>query len=328
MPLEGTPVELPVPLPGADCEQQNIIKPRQTVVDGCPVLPKLQCHEVQMGQAARLIWNFKNPEGQPINLQDCVSNCSSTTSQSSGDFDPVGNPGCGVVLRMRELSGYDPVNDPIVQIDTEVLDMSEGIVRANILPDSIVRFPGIYLEEWSFFAPDGSMLFSNQCCTFVRRGLFGVNSDLNFRNVGPPTIEEIRLSVRDNSGADNMLIDDVEFDSAEIIQAVMRPLQYWNEIPPPLNTLLTTKNFPFRELWLQGIQAYLFDIAANHYRRNQLAYSAGGMSIDDKNKEQQYIAASSRMLQMFQENVKAKKIEINIAAFSGSLGSPYSGLFY
>jgi hypothetical protein len=79
---------------------------------------------------------------------------------------------------------------------------------------------------------------------------------------------------------------------------------------------------------LQGIQAYLFDIAANHYRRNQLAYSAGGMSIDDKNKEQQYIAASSRMLQMFQENVKAKKIEINIAAFSGSLGSPYSGLFY
>jgi len=148
------------------------------------------------------------------------------------------------------------------------------------------------------------------------------------RNVGPPTLEEIRLSIRDNSGADNVLLDDVEFDSAEIIQSVMRPLQYWNEIPPPLNPLLTTKNFPFRELWLQGIQAYLFDIAANHYRRNQLAYSAGGMAIDDKNKEQQYVAASNRMLQMFQDNVKAKKIEINIAAFSGAIGSPYSGLFY
>jgi hypothetical protein len=328
MPLEGTPVELPVPLPGADCDQQNFIKPKQTFVDGCPVLPKLQCHEVHMGQAARLLWNFKNPEGQIINLQDCVNNCSSTSSQNGYEFDPISTPPCGATLRMRELSGYDPLNDPIVELDVDIVDMSEGLVRAAQLPESIVRYPGIYLEEWAFFAPDGSMLFSNQCCTFIRAGLFGVNTNLTYRNFGPPTIEEIRISLRDNSGTDNVLLDDVEFDSAEIIQSVLRPLRYWNEIPPPLNPLLTTKTFPFKEIWLQGIQAYLFDIAANHYRRNQLAYSAGGMAIDDKNKEQQYIAASNRMMQMFQEAVKAKKIEINIGSFSSSLGSPYSGMFY
>jgi hypothetical protein len=281
-----------------------------------------------MGQAARLLWNFKNPEGQTINLQDCIGSCSSSSNQTGFDFDDISSPPCGATLRLRELSGYDPLNDPIVEVDVSIVDMSAGLVRAAQLPDSIVRYPGIYLEEWAFFDPGGNLLFTNQCCAFVRKGLFGVSSNMTQRNLGPPSIEEIRLSLRDSSGADNVLLDDVEFDSAEIIQAVLRPLQYWNEIPPPLNPLLTTKTFPFRELWLQGIQAYLFDMAANHYRRNQLAYSAGGMAVDDKNKEQQYLAASNRMLQLFQDAVKAKKIEINIASFSGSLGSPYSGMFY
>ena len=120
----------------------------------------------------------------------------------------------------------------------------------------------------------------------------------------------------------------VEFDAAEMTQAVLRPLQYWNEIPPPIRPAQTTKTFPFREIWMLGIQSYLLEIAAHHYRRNQLAYNAGGVAVDDKNKEQYYTAASERLRQRFQEMARAKKIEINIALFSGSLGSQYSGLFY
>jgi hypothetical protein len=93
--------------------------------------------------------------------------------------------------------------------------------------------------------------------------------------------------MRDNGPADNSLLDDVEFDAAEITQAVLRPIMYWNETPPPIQPLLTTKTFPFREMWMVGIQSYLFDMVSSHYRRNQLAYNAGGLSIDDKNKEQQ-----------------------------------------
>jgi hypothetical protein len=109
---------------------------------------------------------------------------------------------------------------------------------------------------------------------------------------------------------------------------VTRPIQYWNETPPPINPLLTTKTFPFREMWLLGIQSYLFDMVASHYRRNQLAYNAGGVAVDDKNKEQQYRATSTLLTQQFREMLRAKKMEINIALFSGSIGSPYSGMFY
>jgi hypothetical protein len=325
MTLDATPPIGP-PTPAFNCDAQNAIRPLQTMVEGCPVLPKLQCHEVQMGQNAQLLWYFKNPQGEPVNLINCISNSGSGGTPEK--FDAVGTPSAGPILRMRELSGMDPVADKIISVDVTVVDAAKGLVRSDPLPDKLVRSPGVYLEEWAFFDTNNKMLFSNQCCTFIRRGLFGVSSDLNKQNLGPPTLEEIKLSIRDNAPADNLLLDEVEFDAAEISQAVLRPIQYWNETPPPIRPAMTTKTFPFREMWLMGIQSYLFDIAANHYRRNQLAYNAGGVSIDDKNKEQQYRAASVQLNQQFREMLRAKKIEINIALFSGSLGSPYQGMFY
>lgn len=308
-----------------ECGKQNKITARQTVLDGCPVLPKLQCHEIQMGQDARLLWNMKDTSGSVVDLSTCASECS--VSSEAQEFDSVGPVNCGIELRLRELSGFDP-NDSIYSVSTTILDASTGYVRSASLPEELVRNPGVYLEEWALTTPDGRMLFSNQCISFVRRGLFGISADPNLRNLGPPTIEEIRLAMRDNSPADNLLLDDIEFDSAEIAQAVLRPIQFWNEIPPPVRPALTTKTFPFREMWMLGIQSYLLEIAAHHYRRNQLAYNAGGIAIDDKNKEQYYSAAARQLTVRFQEMARAKKIEINISLFSGSVGSPYSGLFY
>jgi hypothetical protein len=326
MPLEGTPPVIP-PVTDVDCDQQNMITPKQTVVDGCPVLPKLQCHEVQMGQDARLLWHFKNPEGDEVNLAACVGSCESQSSPPAEAFDAIGTPGCGIQLRLRELTGCDP-RDQVFCVPVEILEAGTGYVRAEALPDKLVREPGVYLEEWGVFTPDNRMIFSNQCCTFVRRGLFGLSQDVNKRNLGPPTIEEIRLAMRDSSRTDNLLLDDVEFDAAEIAQAILRPLNYWNEIPPPIRPAQTTKTFPFREMWMLGIQAYLMEIAAHNYRRNHLPYNAGGVAVDDKNKEQAYAAKSMQLLQRFQEMARAKKIEINISLFSGSVGSAYSGRFY
>jgi len=177
------------------------------------------------------------------------------------------------------------------------------------------------------FSEDHRMIFSNQSLCFVRRGLFGVSNDTGQYSKGPPSIEEIRLTMRDNSSADNLLLDNVEFDGAEIAQAVLRPIQYWNEIPPPLRPAMTTKTFPFKEIWLKGIQAYLYRMASNTYRRNRLPYSAGGVTVDDKNKEQEYSAAAAGLLREFQDMVQAKKVEINIAGFSSSISSQYGNLF-
>lgn len=326
MPLDATPPIPEVPQE-FNCNTQDVIRPLQTAVEGCPVLPKLQCHEIQMGQRAQLLWNFKSPQGKPVNLVNCAGSCSFSTA-SGEPFDAGGTPGCGVTLRLREVTGVDPINDQVVSVAGAIVDPVAGLVRAEPLPSAIVRAAGLYLEEWAFFDNNGDMLFSNQCYLFVNRGLFGLNSDPFQQNLGPPTLSEIRLSLRDNAAADNTLLDAVEFDAAEIAQAVIRPIQHWNETPPPLRPPQTTKTFPFREMWLLGIQTNLLETAANHYRRNRLNYTAGGISVDDKNKEAEYKAAATQLRQQFQEMLRAKKMEINLALFSGTIGSPYQGMFY
>ena len=323
----GGATYLPPSASDIDCDEQNKIPTKQTVVDGCPVLPKMQCHEIQMGQDARLLWQLKNPDGEPVNLNVCNSQCSTASQSIDESFDVIGTPECGIELRMREITGNN-YTDKVFVIDVEVIHAASGTVRSAALPEKLVREPGVYMEEWGVFTPDGRMIFSNQCCTFVRRGLFGLSVNPNTRNLGPPTLEEIRLALRDNSPADNLLLDNVEFDAAEIVQAVTRPLGYWNEIPPPIRPVQTTKTFPFREIWMLGIQAYLLEISAHNYRRNHLDYNAGGIAVDDKNKEQAYAAKSMEMMQRFHEMALAKKIEINISLFAGNLGSSYSGSFY
>ena len=310
-----------------DCEDQNKVPAPVTYVDGCPVLPKLQCHEVQMGQDARLDWVMRTPNGDPVNLTDCANSCSST-SGTDEKFDALGTPGCGVTLRIRELTGLNPSQDKVHAVCADITSAATGAVRAQALPDAVIREPGVYLEEWALFTSDARMLFSNQALCFVNRGLFGLSTDTSQYALGPPSPDEIRLTLRDNAAADNYLLDNVEFDGAEIAQAVLRPIQYWNEIPPPLNPAMTTKNFPFKEMWLKGIQAYLYRMASNTYRRNRLAYNAGGVSVDDQNKEKEYSSAGAAMLREFQDMVQAKKVEINIAGFSGTIGSQYGNLFY
>jgi len=317
------------PLEPPPCEEQTDIRLRQTYVDGCPVLRKLRCHEVQAGQRARLLWNFHDPDGLTLNLDECVP--SLPVPESSGpeefEFDAVGRVSAGAVLRIRELSGVNPSRDRIHVVAAEVLDPVQGLVRSEPLPQAVVRTPGVYMEEWGWISSAGDLLFSNQCCTFVRRGLFGLSAMSRQQNLGPPTLEEIRLSIRDNYQADNPLLNDVEFDAAEIASAVLRPIQFWNETSPPLATLESTTTFPFREMWLLGIQAHLLELAAHHYRRNSLAYNAGGVAVDDKNKEQPYMAAAMAKIQQYQDMMRAKKIELNMRSFGGPISSTYANWY-
>jgi hypothetical protein len=171
------------------------------------------------------------------------------------------------------------------------------------------------------------MLFSNVCSVFVNKGLFATEG--TFSNLpGPPSISEIRMSLRDTDAAENRLTDEIEFDAAEIVQAVLRPLRFWHEIPPPLPCMLTSVTFPFTEIWLRGIQAHLFEVAANHYRRNELPYEITGGAVRDKSKDVQYERVADKLMKDFRDLARSKKIEINSNLFVGDISSPYSYLFY
>lgn len=153
---------------------------------------------------------------------------------------------------------------------------------------------------------------------FVEPGLHGVGGE----RTGPPSLAEVRLHLRDYP-ENNMLLDEYEFDESEIALAIVRPIEYFNERPPPLSQRYSTTDFPYRYYWLEGICWQLFLSAANWYRRNRMPYQAGGLAVDDTNKEKEYLQAAQIYGQSYQDWVKLEKVRINMEAGFGCFGSDY-----
>jgi hypothetical protein len=305
-------------------EPERLLPEVSRNVDGCVISGKLQVHEVPQGQNLQLDWQMLKRDNTPLNLTGLVPE---NAVPAEANFDPAGKVKNGITLRIREITGYNPCENPIFTLHASIEDATSGLVRSDALPNLLVCKPGVYLQEWAVVNASNQIVASNRNYLWINRGLFGI-SDPTQVQPGPPSIEEIRLSLRDNSAADNMWLGDVEFDAAEIAQAVTRPVAMWNEAPPPLQPLFDTTTFLFRENWLIGIQAHLFNVAATHYRRNRLPYNAGGVAIDDHNKEKEYLSISTQLMQDYKRFVTSKKVEINTQLFSGIISSQYSGFFY
>lgn len=121
---------------------------------------------------------------------------------------------------------------------------------------------------------------------------------------------DIRIWLRDSDPAANVLLDDFEFSPEEIRTAQTLTVDYWNETPPAISGY-DYVDFPYRFALLRGTSANLLFMAAHRYRRNELQYSAGGLSVDSENKYQQYDAAGSRLWEEYKQWVRMKKREIN-----------------
>jgi hypothetical protein len=155
----------------------------------------------------------------------------------------------------------------------------------------------------------------------IEASLFG-----NYQQTGAPSIAEIRLELRDSSPLENDLLDDsVAFDNSEIVVCQRNCVDYWNEALPPVGPAYTTQNFPYRYWWKRGTKAQLFWIAAEWHRKNQVAYSAGGVSYDEHGqKAEQYDKAASDMWQEYRQWVQQKKMSINMDAGWGEVHSEYA----
>ena len=109
----------------------------------------------------------------------------------------------------------------------------------------------------------------------------------------------------------------------QICLAMTKPIQLWNETPPPIECF-TTRNFPFRGAWTDGIMSELLKMAASHYRRNFLATAGGGVQVQYKNKEREYLAESVRLGDEYKKWLLNKKVSINARKFAGNSSSAYA----
>lgn len=292
-----------------DCSEQIIIRPRVTRVENQPILAKVPSLITSQGVTPVLEMVLRDPEGRPINLTNCGFNSSNSSSSAASSPRVVG--------KLREAINLSPL-DPAIDLDAAVWDADSGTIRCR-LPAAATELNGISRGQWAMLDSDNSVLFTSTFFLVVDRGEFGISVN----NRGVPSPSDIRVFLRDSSPEDNYLLSELEFDLTEIVESSLRCIDFFNSAQPPIPQKFNTVTFPNPVILLNGIMGYLYQIAAKHYRRNHLPYSAGGMQIDDKNKANEYEQMGAQMVGEYQQWVKNKKAQFNAQNWNGVAGSGY-----
>lgn len=230
------------------------------------------------------------------------------------EVDGSGNPTLTPAYIVREMywAGQFVRKTPVV------VDGPEGLVEVSFSCSDFYKWPGMYLAEFA--------LFDGDCKQVSMLRYLEVSPGLTYTNNGAITIAEIRLALRDYCPEANTLLDDYEFKDVEIAFCIRRPIDLWNETTPNVDTY-TPATFPWREHWMIGTIGYLLRISAHHYRRNNLTYSAAGVSVNDKDKFNQYDNVAELRIREYKEWMMRKKMELNIAKGFGTFGSPYRWMY-
>lgn len=292
----------------------SIVSPEITSYYGVPLQVKRRAISIAQSQDPTIEFQFLDNKGNPV------------------DLTPYCDPEAGCVeLRIREA--ISTKGDDIFVVDADITDAENGIVETTI-PAKVGHNPGVYMAEFGVFKQsadppdicpgDVPLVFTNKIYLWVDRGLFGCPE---FPQGGPPNIDDIKLFLRDNAPEENLLLEDFEFDLADLCIATALSVRYWNEAQPPVASGFTTITYPTSLYWTQAIAGYMFLMAANRYRRNRLPYQAGGLAVNDQDREQQYLTAGLQLIKDYREWVKMKKVQINCEMAITSAGSGY-GLYY
>lgn len=306
MPVIGTPSSLPV------VQAVNAVTLQIPTTYDAPILSKIRAAVVQQAQAATFnmqIYDYRTLAPVDLTkygLENGTIAPATVTSPSAMGF------------RFAEAVGAVMADSDTLAI----LDASIGLVSCTI-PDAITANAGVYLCETGVFDTDGRLLFSNTNYILVDRGLYTITGTvMPTFNTGHPSLDEIRVSLKDFPES-NRLIDTYEFDVADICEAMVKSVLYWNTTSPPISISYNTINFPWRSQWIDGISAYLYEAAATYYRRNSLKHQAGGLAIDDLNKEREYLQAWQIRNERWTKWVQQEKVSINMREGFGTFGSAY-----
>ena len=285
----------------------NEVSPVDDNYNDCPVITKTRVVSVAKGVCDTVVWEIRDRNGAVVDVSSYLD---------------VGNPPTAddgqVIFRFNDATGSTNLIHQVIGYTESTADAQVGKVKVS-LTNALVNDAGIYSFEVGITDKNNSsaLVVVDRGMLSVERGFFG-----NAGNVsGPPTIGEIRMQLRDTQ-IENDLWDDVEFDDAEILWSLARPIREWNETPPNVKHY-TSQNFPFHHYWLIACTANLLKIAASWYQRNHLPASHGGITVDDKNKANPYLQVAMQLQGEWQDFIKTKKVELNAALVYGRVDSPY-----
>jgi hypothetical protein len=195
-----------------------------------------------------------------------------------------------------------------------VVDPVQGMIRLSLRYTDI-PYAGVWLAAFHLIDVHNNPVAQFDVYLYIEKSLTSGEQANN-----PITIPEVRLSLLDRCPADNSLLDDLEFSDAEIAFAIRRPVDEWNEIPPPIyNAMYTPATFPFHYHWLEATCAELLRMASRKLIRNKLDYNAGGVQVQDKSRAAVYAQLSEQIRQQYLAWAQHEKASINAGNVYGSI---------
>lgn len=201
------------------CDDFSIVRPEDAVADGCFVLSKQRAAIATKGQAARLEWQIRGRDGQPLDLSLCE--CTGSDEGNGG-------------VKVRFSDAFSSCAIGLWEDDAEIIDAETGLVQVDV-PAAAIERASIYQLQFAVVGCDEKVKAVDNGWLSVERGMFAEDGN---GVQGPPTLMELRMRLRDTM-VENSLLAQVEFSDAEIIYAVQRPVQEFNEEPPNLGYRFT-----------------------------------------------------------------------------------------
>lgn len=189
-------------------------------------------------------------------------------------------------------------------ITTYDLDKNEVVVPVGA---EISDTPGIYILYIGVFDLEGNLIFSKEYFIYNEPSAWGSTNSCAL-----PSIDEVKLNLRDSDIVENELLGYYQFGVEEICFSALRVVEYWNSLPPV--TKIPTTAFSYNNIMRVGINVFLFEIILEWFRKNRLSYNAGGVAVDDLNKLNEYISALQFATQQFQALTQKTKASENIRA--------------
>jgi len=257
---------------------------------------------VTSGARKQVVFRLINPDGQPVDLT------SEVRTEPAAEAQFTTRPVSGGDVKVRLAAKIDfTMGTPAFCVDGKVVDGTTDCVEFT-LESTHTSTPGAYLAEVGQFVRDDVLVYSWPCYVIVEPSIYQ-----SLSGAGPLTLAEIRLSIQDMENGEVSLLDNVEFTDVHIVHAMRRAIDLWNETAPQIQNY-TAMDFPYRYHWTVGTIGFLLDSAAARYRRDRLAYSAGGVSIDDQNKSQEYQAIADAKLAEYRQWMMREKLRLNMDA--------------
>ncbi len=192
---------------------------------------------------------------------------------------------------------------------------TDGLVTLDLDPEDI-PFAGMWYAGIVGYNATDQIIAEWPMWLEIRRSISELAEACN----SPINIAEVRLIMRDTVPEANNLLLEFEYTDTEIAFTIMRPIEEWNEMLPPVVNF-TGATFPYRENWRKATAGYLMRMAARKYLRDDLQYSAGGLTINDKAKWDAYEKLGDKLVEEWRAWAKQKKVQLNSQDCYGAIGS-------